>query len=46
MLYIIDGIEIVKRIQALESGKYGDLPIIALTVNAVSGFKSNDQFRQ
>jgi len=39
MMPEMDGIEAASRIRNLENGGYGDLPIVALTANAVSGMK-------
>lgn len=37
MMPVLDGIETLKRIRMIKSGVYQQLPIIALTANAVSG---------
>jgi len=39
MMPDMDGIEAASRIRSLENGSYTDLPIVALTANAVSGMK-------
>lgn len=37
MMPVLDGVETLKRIRMIKSGVYQNLPIIALTANAVSG---------
>ncbi|MFP3155279.1 ATP-binding protein [Lachnospiraceae bacterium ZAX-1] len=39
MMPELDGIESTKRIRAMEDGKYGDLPIVALSANAIAGVR-------
>lgn len=44
MMPRIDGIETLKRIRGIKGGLYQDLPIIALTANAISG--AREMFKQ
>ncbi|MDR1367602.1 MAG: response regulator, partial [Candidatus Accumulibacter sp.] len=39
MMPEMDGIEVTNRIRALADSRFGEMPIIALTANAVSGMK-------